>query len=155
MTELSTLAPDTITARRIKLQAMFLAANAPVITGSYTWRIPYWSIVGVVCYNSYCREFNEERIPLPGPTVVFGFMLATLLGAAFHLVFGGDARRLALFLLAGWAGFGIGHVAGVLFGINLLNIGTLRVVSATFGAVLALGTTSMLTPKRPRKRQTR
>lgn len=89
---------------------------------------------------------------MPGPTVVFGFILATLLGAAFHLVFGGDARRLAVFLLAGWAGFGIGHVAGVLFGINLLNIGTLRVVSASFGALVALATTSVLTPKRPRKR---
>ena len=92
---------------------------------------------------------------MPGPTVVFGFILATLLGAAFHLVFGGDARRLAVFLLAGWAGFGIGHVAGVLFGIDLLNIGTLRVVAATGGAFIALATTLVLTPKRPQKRQTR
>lgn len=92
---------------------------------------------------------------MPAPTVVFGFILATLLGASFHLVFGGDARRLALLLLAGWAGFGIGHVAGVLFGINLLNIGTLRVVSAALGAILALSATLLLTPKRPRKRLSR
>lgn len=92
---------------------------------------------------------------MPGPTVVFGFILATLLGAVFHLVFGGDARRLAIFLLAGWAGFGIGHVAGVLFEINLLNIGTLRVVAATAGALIALATSLLLTPKRPRKRLTR
>lgn len=92
---------------------------------------------------------------MPGPTVVFGFILATLLGASFHLVFGGDARRLAVFLLAGWAGFGIGHVVGVLFGINFLNIGTLRVVAATAGAFIALTTTLVLTPKRPRKRLTR
>lgn len=92
---------------------------------------------------------------MPGPTVVFGFILATLFGAAFHLVFGGDARRLALFLLAGWAGFGIGHVAGVLFGISFLNIGTLRIVSASAGAVITLLMTWFLTAKRPRKRLTR
>jgi hypothetical protein len=101
------------------------------------------------------RDFYEENAALPGPTVVFGFILATLLGAAFHLVFGGDARRLAVFLLTGWAGFGIGHVAGVLFGIDLLSIGTLRVVAATIGAIIALTTTLVLTPKRPRKRLTR
>lgn len=92
---------------------------------------------------------------MPGPTVVFGFILATLFGATFHLIFGGDARRLALFLLAGWAGFGIGHVVGVLSGFGFLNIGTLRVVSASLGALVALTTTLVLTAKRPRKRPTR
>ena len=33
---------------------------------------------------------------MPGPSIVFSFILATLYGAAFHLVSGGDARRLAL-----------------------------------------------------------
>ncbi|HLU12061.1 MAG TPA: hypothetical protein VK003_20465 [Oceanobacillus sp.] len=101
------------------------------------------------------RDFNKGAFALPGPTVVFGFILATLLGATFHLIFGGDARRLAVFLLAGWAGFGIGHVVGVLFNINLLNIGTLRVVAATGGALIALTTSLVLTPKRPRRRLTR
>jgi hypothetical protein len=81
--------------------------------------------------------------------------LATLFGACFHLIFGGDARRLAIFLLAGWIGFGLGHVAGVFFGIDFLNIGTLHVVSASLGALIALTTTLVLTAKRPRKRLTR
>lgn len=92
---------------------------------------------------------------MPGPTLIFGFIVATLLGAVFHLIFGGDARRLALFLLGGWVGFGLGHVAGVLFNINVLNIGTLRIVSAAFGAILLLTTILLLTAKRPRKRYTR
>lgn len=89
---------------------------------------------------------------MPGPTLIFGFILATLMGALFHLVFGGDTRRLALFLLAGWAGFGLGHVIGVLFGIDLLSIGTLRVVAAAAGALITLFLVLLLTTKRPRRR---
>ncbi|NOG49440.1 MAG: hypothetical protein HND48_08340 [Chloroflexi bacterium] len=37
---------------------------------------------------------------MPGPGLVFAFALATLYGALFHFIFGGDARRLAVFLLA-------------------------------------------------------
>src|SRR5262249_27041139 len=42
---------------------------------------------------------------MPSPSVTFGFILATLYGALFHLVLGGNARQLALYLLAGWLGF--------------------------------------------------
>lgn len=80
-----------------------------------------------------------------GPTTIFGFILATLFGAAFHILVGGDARRLALFLLAGWIGFGAGHLIGVLFTINIFNIGTLRIATATLGAILALVGTHVLT----------
>lgn len=75
---------------------------------------------------------------LPSPSVVFGFLLATLYGAFFHLIFGGDARRLALYLLAGWMGFALGHLFGVLFGFRLLNIGPINTFAATLGAWLAL-----------------
>jgi hypothetical protein len=65
---------------------------------------------------------------------------------------GGDARRLALFLLAGWIGFGLGHLLGVILAIDILNIGTLRVVTASFGALVALVVAHFLTSKRPNKR---
>lgn len=87
-----------------------------------------------------------------GPTTVFGFILATLFGAGFHILVGGDARRLALFLLAGWIGFGIGHVLGVIFSINVLNIGTLHTVTAVLGAVMALLAAQVLTNNRNKKR---
>ena len=89
---------------------------------------------------------------MPGPTLIFGFILATLFGAMFHLIFGGDSRRLALFLLAGWAGFGLGHVVGVLFNIDLLNIGTLRIVAASVGAFITLVFVLLVSAKRPRRR---
>lgn len=75
---------------------------------------------------------------MPGPTMTFGFILATLYGAGFHFVVGGDIRRLALFLLSAWVGFTLGHTLGVMFSIDILNIGTLRVVTATVGSLVAL-----------------
>lgn len=73
-----------------------------------------------------------------GPSVIFGFIIATMWGSIFHFVVGGDIRQLALFLLAGWVGFALGHVFGLVFGLNLMNIGSLRIVSASLGAVIAL-----------------
>lgn len=78
------------------------------------------------------------------PLFVFGFLLATLTGAGFHLVFGGDARRLALDLIVGWAGFGIGHIIGVLTQFNVFNIGSLHAVSAVIGSLAALAAANTL-----------
>jgi hypothetical protein len=82
---------------------------------------------------------------MPSPSVVFSFILATLYGAAFHLVSGGDARRLALFLLAAWLGFALGHSLGEVVGMTLLDIGPLHMLTATIGAWLALVVARILT----------
>ncbi len=89
---------------------------------------------------------------MPSPSVAFGFILATLYGAAFHFVIGGDARRLAFFLLAGWLGFALGHIFGVLFAVNVFNIGPLHAFSATLGAWLALLAARFLTGNRLARR---
>ncbi|TVR19093.1 MAG: hypothetical protein EA396_13940 [Anaerolineaceae bacterium] len=75
---------------------------------------------------------------MPGPTLTFAFILATLYGAVFHLIRGGDVRRLALFLLAGWVGFVLGQMTGVMIDFSLFNVGPIRIVPATIGAVAAL-----------------
>ena len=85
---------------------------------------------------------------MPAPNTTLAFILATLYGAAFHLIMGGDARRLALFLLSGWVGFTLGHLLGVAFEIDILNIGTLRIVSASLGAIIALVVAHVLTSNR-------
>lgn len=92
---------------------------------------------------------------MPGPNTTLAFILATLFGATFHLIMGGNARRLALFLLSGWVGFSLGHLLGVVFEINVLNIGTLRIVSASLGAVVALVVAHILTSNRASKRSSR
>ena len=86
---------------------------------------------------------------MPSPSVTFGFILATLYGATFHLIVGGDARKLALYLLAGWLGFALGHIAGVVFGVDVLSIGPLRTLSATLGAWLALFVARLLLKYQP------
>ena len=92
---------------------------------------------------------------MPSPTTTLGFILATLCGALFHLLMGGDARRLALFLLAGWVGFGLGQLLGTILDINILNIGTLRIFSAIIGALIALLVAHFLTAKHTSKRTAR
>jgi len=72
------------------------------------------------------------------PTLLLAFTLATLYGAGFHVWQGGGARRLALYLLAGWLGFGLGHLLGNLLKIQLVMIGALNVITATLGSVIAL-----------------
>ena len=71
-------------------------------------------------------------------TLLLAVALATIYGAGFHLWQGGGARRLALYLLAGWLGFALGHILGNLLKIQILMIGELNIFAATLGSVLAL-----------------
>ncbi|MBI5929291.1 MAG: hypothetical protein HY862_08285 [Chloroflexi bacterium] len=82
---------------------------------------------------------------MPGPSIVFGFVVATLYGAVFHFISGGDARRLAVFLLASWIGFALGHITGDLLSINLLDIGSLNMLNGTIGSFVALIVARFLT----------
>jgi hypothetical protein len=75
---------------------------------------------------------------MPSPAVTFAFILATIYGVVFHLIVGGDVRRLALYLLAGWLGFALGQISGVMLEVDMLRIGSLRTLSATAGAWTAL-----------------
>ncbi|MCA9911232.1 MAG: hypothetical protein KC519_21415 [Anaerolineae bacterium] len=97
----------------------------------------------------------ERDSSVPSPAFTFGFILATLLGAVFHLIFGGDIRRLALYLISAWVGFALGHFAGVAFGINSFNVGTLRAVPAFTGALVALVVAYSLSASGRRKRTQR
>ncbi len=77
-------------------------------------------------------------------TYFFAFLLSTLYGAAFHLWQGGNARWLLLYLLSGWVGFAVGHIAGGLVGFTLLSVGALHVLPASLGSLIALFTARWL-----------
>ncbi|GJM40506.1 MAG: hypothetical protein DHS20C20_07880 [Ardenticatenaceae bacterium] len=70
--------------------------------------------------------------------LILGFLLATAYGAGFHLLLGGPARRIILYLVAAWIGFAIGHVVGDLINLNWLRLGALQLFSASVGAWVAL-----------------
>ena len=75
------------------------------------------------------------------PTVLFGILISTLYGAAFHLWRGGNSRRLLYYLALGWLGFWIGHFAAVQFGLTFASVGALHLGMATLlsAVCLALG----------------
>jgi len=72
------------------------------------------------------------------PAFVGGALIATLFGAAFHLVAGGDGRRLGLYVLAGWLGFALGHIVGGWSGVTAGRLGPLNLLTATVGSWTAL-----------------
>jgi hypothetical protein len=92
---------------------------------------------------------------MPDPIFTFAFVISTLIGALFHLIIGGDARRLAFFLVASWIGFGMGQALGNSMDIQLLMIGQLRMFSASTGALFALFIAYIFTSGRTDGRATR
>lgn len=57
---------------------------------------------------------------------------------------------MALFLLAAWLGFALGHGFGEVVALELLDIGPLHALPATIGAWLALVVARLLTRQPPR-----
>ncbi len=72
------------------------------------------------------------------PALLFSAIVSTVYGALFHFWRGGSLRRLGLFLVAAWIGFGAGQVAGRLIGWNLGMVGDVHLIEATLGSLIAL-----------------
>ena len=72
------------------------------------------------------------------PTLLFGVLLSTLYGAAFHLWRGGSVGRLIFDLLLGWVGFWIGQALASQFGWTFFSVGALHVGMATLVSAIFL-----------------
>lgn len=72
-------------------------------------------------------------------SVLFGMVIATLYGAAFHLWRGGSVVRLGLYLVFAWIGFWGGHWLGSLIGWEFIKVGQLNLGTATIGSIIVLG----------------
>lgn len=79
-------------------------------------------------------------IAIPGSAsgLVLGFLLASIYGGVFHLIFGGPIRRILVYLFAAWLGFFIGQFIGDFFNFEILKLGKIHLVSASIGAWAAL-----------------
>jgi uncharacterized membrane protein YeaQ/YmgE (transglycosylase-associated protein family) len=88
------------------------------------------------------------------PSFLFGFIISTLYGLGFHLLRGGGAGRLLLYLFMSWIGFWTGHVIADQLDWSFASVGSLHLGMATVGSLvfLILGHwLSMVEPEKPRK----
>jgi hypothetical protein len=65
------------------------------------------------------------------PSLVLTFVLASLYGLVFYLLFGRGWARVFLYWLAAVAGFAAGQWLGGVVGLTLFNIGSVNVLEAT------------------------
>ena len=83
------------------------------------------------------------------PHYLFALALATFFGALLHLVRGGGATRLLLYLACSWAGFAVGQAVAPHIGLDLPTVGPLHVVEAATCALLLMLGASVLVLKEP------
>lgn len=84
---------------------------------------------------------------MPDPVFIFAFVIATMYGLGFHVILGGDARRMVLFVVTSWVGFLLGQYIGGYLGIGLLRIGVIHLLPASIAAVGLLIFAHALTAK--------
>jgi hypothetical protein len=72
------------------------------------------------------------------PALLFGVLLSTAYGAAFHFYRGGSMNRLVLYLILGWLGFWAGHYLGWSMAWDFFAVGPLYVGAATLGSLIFL-----------------
>jgi uncharacterized membrane protein YeaQ/YmgE (transglycosylase-associated protein family) len=73
------------------------------------------------------------------PSILFGVLLSTLYGAAFHLWRGGGLGRLVLYLVLGWIGFWAGQFIASRLGWTFASLGPLHLCMATITSFIFLG----------------
>ena len=72
------------------------------------------------------------------PAIVFGIVLSTVYGTAFHVWKGGSLYKLFLYVILSWLGFWIGHFIGVKLGWNFAAAGPINAGMATLGSAVFL-----------------
>jgi hypothetical protein len=82
------------------------------------------------------------------PSFTFGILLGALYGALGHLIIGGNVRRLIALILAAWIGFAIGQAAGQVMDIRALAVGSVNVLSASLGSLIAVAAAAVLSARR-------
>ena len=73
------------------------------------------------------------------PSVVLSLLLGSLYGLLCHAFVGRHWRQLPVYWLVGVLGFFAGYAAAVLGGIEIARLGTVPLLEATLGSILALG----------------
>jgi hypothetical protein len=72
------------------------------------------------------------------PAILFGIVLSTTYGTAFHLWKGGRLQKLFLYVVLAWLGFLIGQIVGGLIGWSFAPVGPINTGMATLGSAVFL-----------------
>lgn len=72
------------------------------------------------------------------PGILFGILIATVIGVAFHIWRGGNFGRLLLFIFFSWVGFWAGHFLGEKFDFTFGQFGMVNLVAASLGSLTML-----------------
>lgn len=80
------------------------------------------------------------------PDLLLAICIASIYGAACHLLQGRSFRQLLVCLLLANAGFMAGHLAGELAGLGLPTVGRLHVIEGSLGSWVLLFVVSWLKP---------
>ncbi|MEN6531706.1 MAG: hypothetical protein ABFD17_08040 [Anaerolineaceae bacterium] len=71
-------------------------------------------------------------------TYIFGWVMATLLGAVFHLWKDGGFWKLVIYIILSWIGFFLGHLIAKSAGFNFMNVGSLYLGGGIIGSIIVL-----------------
>ena len=72
------------------------------------------------------------------PAILFGIVLSSVYGTAFHFWKGGSLSKLFLYVILAWLGFWIGNYIDGLIGWSFAAVGPLNTGMATLGSALFL-----------------
>ncbi len=78
------------------------------------------------------------------PSAYLGFLIATLLGFAFHALRGGTLGRLLLYLVTAWIAFFLGHAVASLTGWETGRLGSLNLLPAVIATLIGLTAAALL-----------
>lgn len=72
------------------------------------------------------------------PAILFGGLIATLLGTAFHLIRGGGLGQLFIYIGLSWIGFWGGHFLAQQLNLSFISLGPLHIGIATITSILLM-----------------
>jgi hypothetical protein len=87
------------------------------------------------------------------PAILFGLLLSTLYGAAFHFWRGGSLGKLLLYILLSWFGFWTGHGISSATKMSFGDVGPLHFGMATLGSIIFLAAGAWLSEFREVERK--
>lgn len=71
-------------------------------------------------------------------TYIFGLVMATLLGAVFHLWKDGGFWKLVIYIILSWVGFFLGHFIAKSAGLSFMTVGSLYLGGGVIGSIIFL-----------------